>query len=179
MNSVANSLNEFESQMNLIPVGYSFLAIAIGFIIITGIILLSNKPKWNDYAAFGMIVLSLVVAWSIIHPRPTQLREGAQEVQSLIGSGTPVLLEFQSPYCIACISIKPEVDALEQELNSQTIGKQIHIVRVNIQEETGMDLAPLYGFQFTPTFIYFDELGNELWRLVGTFDPQLVRDTLK
>jgi thioredoxin-related protein len=42
-----------------------------------------------------------------------------------------------------------------------------------------MDLAPLYGFQFTPTFIYFDELGNELWRLVGTFDPQLVRDTLK
>lgn len=164
--------------MSLIPVGYSFLAIAIGFLIVTGIILLTNKPKWNDYAAFGMIVLSLAVAWSVVHPRPTQLREGAQEVQSLIGSGTPVLLEFQSPYCMACIAIKPEVDALEKELNNETVGKQIHIIRVNIQEETGMDLAPLYGFQFTPTFIYFDELGNEQWRLVGTFDPQLVRDTL-
>lgn len=164
--------------MNLIPVGYSFLAIAIGFIIITGIILLTNKPKWNDYTAFVVIVLGLVVAWGIIHPRETVLREGAQEVQSLIGSGTPVLLEFQSPYCIACISIKPAVDELEEELNRETIGKQIHIIRLNIQEETGMDLLPIYGFQFTPTFIFFDADGNELWRMVGDFDPQLVRDSL-
>lgn len=164
--------------MNLLPVGYSFLAIAIGFTIITGIILLTNKPKWNDYTAFVVIVLGLVVAWGIVHPRETLLREGAQEVQSLIGSGTPVLLEFQSPYCIACISIKPAVDELERELNGETIGKQIHVIRLNIQEEVGMDLLPIYGFQFTPTFIFFDADGNELWRMVGDFDPQLVRDSL-
>ncbi|NJN80718.1 MAG: thioredoxin family protein [Anaerolineales bacterium] len=165
--------------MNLIPVGYSFVAIAIGFTIITGIILLTNKPKWNDYAAFTMIVIGLFIAWGIIHPRETLLQKGSQEVQSLIGSGTPVLLEFQSPYCIACISIKPMVDELEKELNGQfIIGKQIHVVRLNIQDEVGMDLAPIYGFAFTPTFIYFDADGNELWRMVGTFDPQKVRDSL-
>jgi thioredoxin-related protein len=70
--------------------------------------------------------------------------------------------------------IKPVVDGLEQEL-----GDEIYIIRLNIQEEVGRELAPVYGFEFTPTFIYFDEDGNELWRQVGEFDPQKVRDSLQ
>ncbi|GJQ34652.1 MAG: hypothetical protein HS100_01365 [Anaerolineales bacterium] len=65
------------------------------------------------------------------------------------------------------------MDELELE-----IGDQIHIIRLNIQESVGMELAPLYDFEFTPTFIYFDAEGNEVWRMVGEFDPQRVRDTL-
>lgn len=65
------------------------------------------------------------------------------------------------------------MDELEQE-----VGDQIHIIRLNIQETVGMELAPVYGFEFTPTFIYFDAQGNEIWRAVGEFDPQQVRDTL-
>jgi thioredoxin-related protein len=41
-----------------------------------------------------------------------------------------------------------------------------------------MELSPVYGFEFTPTFIYFDAAGNEIWRTVGDFTPQLVRDSL-
>lgn len=160
--------------MNILPVGYSFLFIAIGFIIVVGIILLTNKPKINDYVAFSVIVIALILAWGIVRPQQTDIRAGAQEVQNLIGAGKPVLLEFQSPYCIACISIKPMVDELEKEL-----GDQIHIIRVNIQDEIGRDLIRVYGFQFTPTFIYFDADGNELWRLVGSFDPQRVKDSLE
>ncbi|MCK6584125.1 MAG: hypothetical protein L6Q49_13590 [Anaerolineales bacterium] len=65
------------------------------------------------------------------------------------------------------------MDELELE-----IGDQIHIIRLNIQESVGMELAPLYDFEFTPTFIYFDAEGNEVWRMVGEFDPQRVRNTL-
>ena len=72
------------------------------------------------------------------------------------------------------MSIKPVVDELELEL-----GDEIHFIRLNIQETIGMELAPVYGFEFTPTFIYFDSQGNELWRMVGDFDPQRVRDTLE
>jgi thioredoxin-related protein len=76
--------------------------------------------------------------------------------------------------------VKPAVDELEQELNSQiSIGKQIHFIRLNIQETVGMELAPVYGFEFTPTFIFFDAQGNEVWRTVGEFDAQKVRDSLK
>jgi thioredoxin-related protein len=71
------------------------------------------------------------------------------------------------------------VDELEREVNNEiSIGKRIHIIRLNIQDSVGMELAPLYGFEFTPTFIYFDAEGNELWRMVGEFDPQRVRDSL-
>lgn len=160
--------------INLIPVGYTFLAVAVCFIIIVGIILLTNNPKTNDYIAFAVIVIALISAWSVVRPRQTQLREGAQEVQNMIGAGKPVLLEFQSPYCIACISLKQSVDELEKEL-----GDDIHIIRVNIQSETGRDLIELYGFQFTPTFIFFDANGNELWRQIGEFDPQRVKDSFE
>lgn len=160
--------------MNILPIGYSFLGIAIGFIIVVGIILLTNNPKVNDYIAFAVIVIAFIIAWGIVHPRPTVIRAGAQEVQNMIGAGKPVLLEFQSPYCIVCISIKPMLDELEKELEGQ-----VHIIRVNIQDEIGRDLIQIYGFQFTPTFIYFDADGNELWRQVGEFDPQRVKDSLE
>ena len=65
------------------------------------------------------------------------------------------------------------MDELELE-----VGEELHIIRLNIQESIGMELAPVYDFEFTPTFIYFDAEGNELWRMVGEFDPQQVRDTL-
>jgi thioredoxin 1 len=152
---------------------YSFITISAGFTLIAGVILLSNKPRWNDYLAFGAIVVGLIVAWASLHPRQTLLMDDAREVKEMIGAGIPVLLEFQSPYCIRCVSIKPLVDDLELEL-----GDQIHIIRLNVQEQVGMELSPVYGFEFTPTFIYFDSAGNEIWRTIGDFNPQQVRDTI-
>ena len=84
--------------MNLITNQYSFITIATVLIFIAGLILLTNKPRWNDYAALGMIILGVFFAWSILHPRQTPLMNDAQMIQNLIGSGTPVLIEFQSPY---------------------------------------------------------------------------------
>ncbi|MEY2819591.1 MAG: hypothetical protein ACKOBL_15735 [Chloroflexota bacterium] len=77
---------------------YSFILIGAGFVFVAGAILLSNKPKWNDYLAFGVIVGGLIVAWTIMHPRQTLLMDDAKQVQAMIGTGKPVLLEFQSPY---------------------------------------------------------------------------------
>ena len=84
--------------MNLLFREYSFLFIALGLVIAAGFILLTNKPKWNDYLAFGVIVVGLATAWIILHPRQTPLMDDAKKVQEMIGAGTPVLLEFQSPF---------------------------------------------------------------------------------
>jgi thioredoxin-related protein len=70
--------------------------------------------------------------------------------------------------------LKPVVDELEEEL-----GDRIHFIRLNIQEPVGRELAPVYGFEFTPTFIYFDGDGKEVWRQVGGLDPQRVRDSIE
>lgn len=63
-----------------------------------GLILLTDKPKWNDYLAFSVIIGTYLVAWLILQPRQTPLMDSAKTVEAMIGSGTPVLLEFQSPY---------------------------------------------------------------------------------
>ncbi len=159
---------------------YSFLLVGLGIIGITALVLLTNKPKLNDYISFGLITLITIMSWVILRPRQTVLMEDSETVRQMIGSGTPVLLEFQSPYCISCTQIRPLVDQLEEELSSEvSIGPQLHIIRLNIQDNIGKDLGRQYGFQATPTFIFFDAQGNEVWRQIGSFDPQMVRDSLK
>lgn len=69
--------------------------------------------------------------------------------------------------------MKPVVDGLEKELAGKLI-----LIRLNIQESVGRELAPVYGFQYTPTFIYFDAQGNELWRQVGGLDVERVRESV-
>ena len=77
---------------------YSYILVALGLAVAAGFMLLANKPKWNDFLAFGVIVAALVASWVVLHPTQTPLMDDTQKVQSLIGAGTPVLLEFQSPY---------------------------------------------------------------------------------
>jgi hypothetical protein len=77
---------------------YSFPIVAVALVVAAGYMLLANKPKLNDYLAFGVIVVGLIMSWVILHPRQTPLMDDAKQVQALIGAGTPVLLEFQSPF---------------------------------------------------------------------------------
>jgi len=65
------------------------------------------------------------------------------------------------------------VDGLETEM-----GTRLHVLRVNIQETVGRELAPVYDFEYTPTYIFFDAQGKELWRSVGEIDVQRVRDSM-
>ena len=59
---------------------YSFLIVSIGLALVAALILLTNKPKWKDYLAFGVIVGGLVTVWTILHPRQTPLMEDARQV---------------------------------------------------------------------------------------------------
>jgi hypothetical protein len=77
---------------------YSALWIAGAFVLLVGLILFREKPKARDFVALGVVIIGLVVAWVLLHPRQTPLMEDSRTVQSMIGQGVPVLLEFQSPY---------------------------------------------------------------------------------
>jgi thioredoxin-related protein len=70
--------------------------------------------------------------------------------------------------------MKPIVDGIEEQFKDRLV-----VIRLDIQSQTGQTLAPLYGFQYTPTFIFFDLHGNELWRSIGELDPAKVSESLK
>ncbi len=71
------------------------------------------------------------------------------------------------------MAAKPIVDRLEIEFKDQ-----LQIVRLDVQDEINGDLMREYGFKFTPTFIFIDGGGEELWRSTGAVDPERVRQTL-
>ncbi|RME90726.1 MAG: hypothetical protein D6770_01865 [Anaerolineae bacterium] len=77
---------------------YSAVWMAAVLVALVAFLLLRNKPSWPDFLAFGLLLAGVIVAWLMLRPVQTPLAEDAQRVQEAIGGGTPVLLEFQSPY---------------------------------------------------------------------------------
>jgi len=70
--------------------------------------------------------------------------------------------------------MKPIVDGLEKQYKGKLI-----VLRVDIQSATGQTLALRFGFQYTPTFIFFNAQGKELWRSIGQLDVNQVSSSLK
>ena len=77
---------------------YSAVWIAVFLVAVAGVILLRRSPKWPQFLVFGVLVLGLVTAWIVFHPRQSVQVYDAARVQASIGQGMPVLLELQSPY---------------------------------------------------------------------------------
>jgi thioredoxin-related protein len=55
---------------------------------------------------------------------------------------------------------------------------QLRVISVDVQSSLGKELTREYG-SFTPTFVFFNPQGEELWRLVGTIDPDKVQQSLR
>jgi len=64
------------------------------------------------------------------------------------------------------------VDGLEAEFEGQ-----LRVVRVNVQSDSGEEFARQYG-NFTPTFVFFDPQGEEVWREIGLIDAEQVRQSM-
>jgi len=77
---------------------YSAVVIAAILMLAAVIFVFRHKPRWQEILALGVITAGLFTAWFTLHPVQTPLMEDAKKVQTMIGQGKPVLLEFQSPY---------------------------------------------------------------------------------
>jgi hypothetical protein len=79
-------------------VNYYSLAIAMAVpVALVAFVLLRDGPKRRDWVILGGLVLALVVLWAGLHPVESTLRPG-ENFDAIVGHGTPVLLEYQSPY---------------------------------------------------------------------------------
>jgi len=65
------------------------------------------------------------------------------------------------------------VNGLQAEL-----GGQLEIIKVDIYTAAGRELTAEYNSIATPTFIFLDAGGNEVWRSIGSLDPGRVRTSL-
>ena len=75
----------------------------------------------------------------------------------VLREGRPTLLEFYSDQCAASMLNRMLMDGLEREA-----GHRLQILCVNARDSLiGKTLADRYGVTFTPTFILFNERGQQ------------------
>ncbi len=152
---------------------FSFLLIGGALLLLLVIYLRRRGPAEGSLMALLALLIGLTFAFIFFRPIETESVPG-QTFNDAIGNGDPALLEFQSPFCVACLAAEPIVKQIEYDFAGD-----LDVIRVNVLEESVEPLLQRYQFQYTPTFIFLDEQGEEIWRMVGVLDPERVRMTLE
>jgi hypothetical protein len=76
---------------------YSALLLILIILLLAGRYLLRRGVSRGRLLVFGLIAVGVVGGWFALRPVQTP-HQASAELRSQIGAGTPVLLEFQSPY---------------------------------------------------------------------------------
>jgi len=84
---------------------------------------------------------------------------------SVVGTGTPALVDLGSDTCVPCKMMEPILEELAAEFDGL-----LHVVFINTREDR--DAAQRFGVSIIPTQIFFDEIGEELFRHQGFFSRE-------
>jgi uncharacterized membrane protein required for colicin V production len=76
---------------------YSFTLVAGTMIVLFSAFIFRQGIGQRQITALVALILGFLVAYRFFNPGESSTG-GAERAQSAIGSGTPILLEFQSPY---------------------------------------------------------------------------------
>jgi thioredoxin 1 len=78
---------------------------------------------------------------------------------SVLGSDTPVLVDFWAEWCVPCHMVSPVVEEIGQEK-----GQDLKVAKLNIDENPGATRT--YGVMSIPSLILFKG-GQEVARVIG------------
>ncbi len=89
----------------------------------------------------------------------------------VLGSATPVLVDFWAPWCGPCKMAEPVLEELSNEYNGK-----VQIAKVDVDQNQGS--AEKYGIMSIPTTVLFKG-GKEIGRKVGFSGKQAFEDLIK
>lgn len=75
---------------------YSYFITSIFVTVIVAFFLLRDGVSRRDVIALTSIVGAFVIAWFFIRPTPSNITQ--DQIESMLRSGKPTLIEFQSEY---------------------------------------------------------------------------------
>lgn len=104
-----------------------------------------------------------------VPPPPT---DTAEDFKKAIQTGKPLLVDFGANSCLPCRQIRPILKELKEEFKGQA---NILIIDVYKFKE----LAREYKVQLIPTLIFFDKEGQEVFRHLGAWDKESIKNKLK
>jgi thiol-disulfide isomerase/thioredoxin len=152
---------------------FSFVLLGAGTLLMLVFFLRRRGPAEGSLMAVVALFIGLAFAFVFFRPSVNDAITD-ETIEATIGTGKPVLIEFQSPYCVACMAAEPIVKQIEFDYSDD-----LTVIRVNVLDESFAPLLKSFQFQYTPTFILLDAQGDEIWRTVGVLDPERVGASLE
>ena len=134
----------------------SFVWLALALL---ALLVLVFAPDGLSPLEVGVLVLycagAVVLGRALRAPRQQLTHfDGMAAFDAVLRGPRPTLLEFYSENCGVCMAMQPAMDRLERDA-----GHRLQILRVNVKEPIGNEIADRYGVTFTPTFLLFNSLG--------------------
>jgi len=93
-----------------------------------------------------------------------------ENFNKLIGSSTPVLVDFYADWCGPCKAMAPAIEEVGKEVEGKA-----RVIKVNIDKNQGA--AMQYSVRAVPTFIIF-KYGQPVWRHAGMIDKNTLEKQL-
>ncbi|MDD5563021.1 MAG: thioredoxin family protein [Thermoanaerobaculaceae bacterium] len=118
-------------------------------------------------AALALPLLVLVSAGLTAGPAPQRAPVPAatpQELASLLGSGTWVIMEFGGEHCIPCMHMQPVLQDLRDAVGAKAVIRNFWI-------QDHPDVAERHKIMLMPTQVVFNPKGEEVFRHMGYFPP--------
>lgn len=111
-----------------------------------------------------LIVLLIVVVYAYLRT-PGDTFASMDMLEAQLTSGQPTIIEFYANNCSICLISKPKIDQLERDLTGQAV-----LLRLNVKDKVGLNLASRWGVVGTPTFFVLDGSGNVVYAKAGAPD---------
>ena len=105
-----------------------------------------------------LAVYALAAVWLRLALRTPKIKittfDTLEQFNHALRGGLPTLLEFYSDHCLVGMAVRPSLDRLERGL-----AERLRVVRIDVSDPIGADLANRYSVNLTPTFVLFNANG--------------------
>lgn len=118
------------------------------------------------------VILALIIGYIVLRT-PGDRFGSMAELEAQLADGRPTVIEFYSNTCSICLASKPKVDQLERD-----IADQADLLRLNVKDSPGDQLAYRWQVTGVPTFFVLDGEGEMIYRKAGAPNSEEIKSTV-